>query len=273
MGSHRLQDSFKNLTTRGRTGIIPFVTVGSPDVETTLELVPALANASADVIELGVPFSDPLADGATIQKANFRALGHGVTLRRCLEVCTTLRQRGLETPLVFMGYYNPLLSFGLKAFALEAQKAGLDGIIVVDLPPEESGPLREECSPRGIDVICLLAPTSTDQRIAAACATASGFVYCVSLAGVTGARDQVSPDAFRLVERVRAHTNLPIAIGFGVSRREHVEAIGRYADAAVIGSALVNVIDTAPPGDVVEHAAQFLRDMQGAPEPLSRGVA
>ena len=273
MGSHRLQETFQGLETRGGTGIIPFLTVGSPDIETTLELVPALARAGADVIELGIPFSDPLADGATIQKASFQALRHGVTLGRCMEVCVTLRKQGLQTPLVFMGYYNPLLSFGLKAFALEAQKAELDGLIVVDLPPEESGPLREECSPRGIDVICLLAPTSTDTRIADACATASGFVYCVSVAGVTGARDQVSPEAFNLVKRVRNVTKLPIAVGFGVSRREHIEAIGKYANAAVIGSALVNVIEAAPPGEVVAHASRFLEGLRGAPETVSRGVA
>ena len=273
MGSHRLQETFRELAARRRTGIIPYITVGFPDVETTLELVPALAQAGADVIELGAPFSDPLADGTTIQKANFHALKQGVNLGRCLEVCAILRQRGLKTPLVFMGYYNSLLSFGLAGFALQANEAGLDGVIVIDLPPEESGPLWEECSPRGIDVICLLAPTSTPQRVAAACATASGFVYCVSLAGVTGARDHVSPDVFRLVERVRAHTDLPIAVGFGLSHREHIEAVGKYADAAVVGSALVNVIDGAPPGEVVARAARFLSDLRGAPEPLSRGVA
>lgn len=272
MVSHRLQETFRELAARRRIGIIPFVTVGFPDVETTLELVPALAGAGADIIEMGVPFSDPLADGATIQKASFHALSQGVTLRRCLEVCATLRQRGLNTPLVFMGYYNPLLTFGLKAFAHKAREAGLDGVIVADLPPEESGPLREECQPLDIDLICLLAPTSTHQRITAGCATASGFIYCVSLAGVTGARDRVSPEVFHLVERVRACTDLPIAVGFGLSHRQHIEAIGKYAEAAVIGSALVNVIDSAPPGEVVARAIRFLSDMRGAPDPLNRGA-
>jgi len=272
MTAQRLQETFRDLAARHRTGIVLFVTVGFPDVETTLELVPALARAGADVIELGVPFSDPLADGATIQRANFHALRHGVTLSRCLKVCSTLRQRGLKTPLVLMGYYNSLLAFGLKAFAAQAHEAGVDGIIVSDMPPEESGPLGEACRPLGIDLICLLAPTSTHQRIAAACATASGFVYCVSLAGVTGARDQVSSEAFHLVERVRANTDLPIAVGFGLSRREHVEAVGKWADAAVIGSALVNVIDSAPAGEVVPRAVRFLEDLRGAPEPMSRGI-
>ncbi len=272
MGSRRLQVTFEELVAQGRTGIIPFITVGFPDVETTLELVPALVRAGADIVELGVPFSDPLADGATIQKASFHALRQGVTLGRCLETCACLRREGLSIPLVFMGYYNPLLAFGLHRFAVEAQKAGLDGIIVADLPPDEAGPLRDVCLSRGIDVICLLSPTSTEQHIAAACATASGFIYCVSLAGVTGARDQISPQAAHLVERVRTHTNLPIAVGFGVSSRQHVEAVGKYADAVVVGSALVNVIDAALPGDAVASAARFLLDLCGAPESLRRGV-
>ncbi|MDO8750950.1 MAG: tryptophan synthase subunit alpha [Dehalococcoidia bacterium] len=272
MGSRRLQKTFQELAARGRTGIIPFVTVGFPDMPTTLALVPALAKVGADIIELGVPFSDPLADGATIQKASFHALRQGITLRRCLEACASLRGAGLSTPLIFMGYYNPLLALGLKTFAVEAQRAGLDGIIVADLPPEESGPLREECLHRGIDVIPLLAPTSTEQRIAAACAVASGFIYCVSLAGVTGVRAQLSQEAFRLVERVRACTSLPVAVGFGVSRREQVEAIGKYADAVVVGSALINAIDSAPKGEAVARATRFLSELRDAPEPLNRGA-
>lgn len=272
MGTHRLQNTFQGLAAQGKTGIIAFVTVGFPDLPTTLELVPALAKAGADIIELGIPFSDPLADGATIQKASFHALRQGITLKRCLEACATLRHNGLNTPLVFMGYYNPLLAMRLKAFAAAAQAAGLDGIIVADLPPEESAPLREECGPRGIDVIPLLAPTSTEGRIAAACQVASGFIYCVSLAGVTGARTQLSQEALGLVGRVRAHTSLPIAVGFGVSRREHVEAIGKYADAVAVGSALINVLDNAPHGEAAARAVRFLSELRGAVEPSRRGA-
>lgn len=273
MASDRLQETFHRLAAHRQTGIIPFVTVGFPSVKATLELAPALARAGADVIELGVPFSDPLADGATIQKASYHALRQGVTLKLCLEVCTSLRHGGLETPLVLMGYYNPLLAFGLEAFAAQAQRAGVDGVIAADLPPEESEPLRKECSRRGLDVICLLAPTSTERRVQAACATASGFIYCVSLAGVTGARSELSPEALLLVNRVRAHTSLPIAVGFGVSRREHVEAIGKTADAAVVGSALVNVIDNAPVGQEATYAAKFLSGLRTPPELLKRGTA
>ncbi|MBI4201231.1 MAG: tryptophan synthase subunit alpha [Chloroflexi bacterium] len=269
----RLQEAFRALKAQGRVGIIPFVTVGFPDVATTLELAPALARAGADVIELGVPFSDPLADGATIQKASFHALRQGVTLSQCLRVCSTLRQNGLKTPLVLMGYYNPLLSFGLKHFAADARAAGVDGVIVADMPAEESGPLHDECTPQGLHLICLLAPTSTEARIAAACAAASGFIYCVSLAGVTGARTRISPDVIRLVQRVRVHTGLPIAVGFGLSRREHVEAVGKYADAAIVGSALLNVMESAPPGKVVDHASRFLADLRGAPQSIARGMA
>ena len=272
MASQRLQETFNRLAGSGKIGIIPFITVGYPDVETTLEMVPALAESGADVIELGVPFSDPLADGATNQKASLHALQQGVTLKRCLEVCRTLRENGLTTPLVFMGYYNQLLAMGLDAFADEGQKAGLDGVIVVDLPPEESEPLTKVCSPRGIDVISLLAPTSTDERIAAACATAGGFIYCVSLAGVTGARGQLSDAGRQLVRRVRLHTKLPLAVGFGLSKREHIEEVGTYADAAIVGSALVNVIESAPPGEAAASAGRFLQELQGVSQPVGRGT-
>ncbi len=240
---------------------------------TTLDLVPALAEAGADIIELGVPFSDPMADGTTIQNASFQALRQGITLRGCLEACTSLRERGLEIPLVLMGYYNPILALGLERFAEEAHKAGVDGIIVPDLPPGEAGPLRERCEGQGIDVICLLAPTSTDRRIHAACATATGFIYCVSLAGVTGVREQVSDEGRGLVERVRSYTDLPIAVGFGLSRPEHVEQVGQYADAAIVGSALVNVIDQAPAGQVVAQAAHYLAGLREAAESPNRGAA
>ena len=272
MASGNIEKTFARLRAQGRTGLVPFLPVGFPDIEATLELVPTLAEAGADIIELGVPFSDPLADGATIQKAGFHALHQGVSLRRCLEVCSTLRERGVEVPLVLMGYYNPILSMGLDVFAKQGEEAGLDGAIVVDLPPEECGPLQEACQARGIDIIYLLAPTSTDERIARACASASGFIYCVSVTGVTGARDQVPPAAFRLIQRVRAHTDLPIALGFGLSRREHIEAVGQHADAAIVGSALVDVIGTAPRGEVVSHAQEFVAGLSGNTRPLAKGV-
>lgn len=272
MASGNIEKTFARLRAQGRTGLVLFLPVGFPDVEATLELVPALAEAGADIIELGVPFSDPLADGATIQKAGYHALQQGVSLRRCLEVCSTLRDRGVEVPLVLMGYYNPILSMGLDAFAKQGEDAGLDGVIVVDLPPEECNPLQEACQARGIDIIYLLAPTSTDQRIANACDGASGFIYCVALTGVTGAREQIPPAAFRLVQRVRAQADLPIALGFGLSRREHIEAVGQHVDAAVVGSALVDVISGAPRGTMVSQAREFVSGLTGNAWPMANGV-
>ncbi len=272
MPSPRIQQAFAAMKRQGRTGLVLYVTVGFPDVKTTLELAPALERAGAAIIELGVPFSDPLADGATIQKASFHALAQGVTLRTCLETAATLRRGGVALPLIFMGYYNPILAMGIQEFVDQCKACGVDGLIVPDLPPDESVPLREAAAAKDIDLICLLAPTSTDKRIAEACATASGFIYCVSLAGVTGARSQVSEEGLRLVGRVRRHTKLPIAVGFGISLREHVEAVGRYAEAAVVGSALVSAIDNAAPGQAVTQAVKFVRELQGGPKPESRGA-
>lgn len=272
MPSHRIKDAFERIKRQGRTGLVLYVTVGFPNLQTTLELVPALVQAGADVIELGVPFSDPLADGATIQKASFHALGQGVTLRKCLETAAALRRGGMEVPLIFMGYYNTIIALGIGEFVEQCQACGVDGLIVVDLPPDESGPLREACIAKNIDLICLLAPTSTEKRIAEACATTSGFIYCVSLAGVTGARAEVSEEGQALVQRVRKHTSLPVVVGFGIARREHVEAVGRYAAAAAIGSALVNVIDSAGPGQAVSDAARFVTELRGGVQPIARGT-
>lgn len=272
MPSPRIQQAFAAMQRQGRTGLVLYVTAGFPDVKTTLDLVPALAQAGADVIELGVPFSDPLADGATIQKASFHALQQGVSLRVCLETAATLRQRGVNVPLILMGYYNPILALGVTEFIQRCKECGVDGLIVPDLPPEESSPLREAAAARDIDLVCLLAPTSTEKRIAAACGSASGFIYCVSLAGVTGARAEVSEEGQALVQRVRKHTSLPVVVGFGIARREHVEAVGRYAAAAAIGSALVNVIDSAGPGQAVSDAARFVTELRGGVQPIARGT-
>ena len=272
MTQDRLNETFNRLRAEKATGLIPYVTVGFPNVETTLELVPALVKAGADIVELGVPFSDPLADGATIQQASFHALGQGVTLKRCLEVCATLRRHGVEAPLIFMGYYNPILSMGLDAYAQVAAEAGLDGTIVPDLPPEECLPLQEACRAHGIHLIPLLAPTSTDERIERACESASGFVYVVSVAGVTGARESVPTDLSSMVRRVRAHTRVPVAVGFGLSKREHILEVGKVADAAVVGSALVNVIAAAPRGEAVSQAAAFIAGLSGTTLSATRGA-
>ena len=252
------------LRAEGRIGLIAYLTVGYPDVESTLHLVPALAAGGADMVELGVPFSDPLADGATIQRASHHALGQGVTLAVCLDVVSRLRQAGLTIPLLLMGYYNPILAYGVEGFAHAAAGAGADGFIVVDLPPEEALPVQTACAGRGLDLIYLLAPTSSEQRIALVAAQASGFVYCVSLAGVTGARRDLSPELAGFLTRVRRHTSLPLAVGFGISQAEHVQAVARLgADAAVIGSAIIDLIDRTSAGERAEKVREYVEALSG----------
>ena len=261
--TERMTEALRRLEREHRTGVFPYLTVGFPSVEETLALVPALAGAGADQVELGIPFSDPMADGPTVQASSFHALQQGVTPARCLEVCRALREAGVSVPLVFMGYYNPLLSYGLSAFAQEAADAGADGIIVPDLPPEESAPLREQLQARKLSLISMLAPTSTEDRIVDACAQSDGFIYCVSVAGVTGARADVPSGAIELLRRVRRHTSLPLALGFGVSERRHVEAVGGHAQAVVVGSALIDVIHSAPPAQRLSRAARFIAELAG----------
>jgi tryptophan synthase alpha chain len=263
MGKERIERMFRDVRERERPGLIVFLTAGFPDMEATLELVPALVEAGADAVELGVPFSDPLAEGPVIQESSFFALQGGVTTQDCLDAVETLREKLPQTPLVLMGYYNPIYSYGVERFANECDRVGVDGIIAVDLPGFEARPLTAECNARGISVIPLLAPTSTDESIRQSCEGASGFVYCVSLTGVTGARDQVSGRGFDLVERVRAHTSLPLAVGFGISRPEHVAEVGRNADAAIVGSALVRVILESPRDELVRRSAEFVAGLAG----------
>jgi len=252
------------LRAEGRLGLIAYLTVGYPDVESTLRLVPALAAGGAAMVELGVPFSDPLADGATIQRASHRALAQGVTVNVCLDVVSRLRRGGLTIPLVLMGYYNPILAYGVEEFVRDAADAGADGLIVVDLPPEEALPVQSACAGRGMNLIYLLAPTSSDERIALVAGRASGFVYCVSLAGVTGARRDLSPGLGEFLARVRRHTSLPLAVGFGISQVEHVQAVARLgAQAAVIGSAIIDLIDRTPPGERAEKVRAYLGLLSG----------
>ena len=259
----RLDDALKRMRESGKTGVIPYVTVGFPTPEDTLSIVPALEKAGATVIELGVPYSDPLAEGPTIQAASYRALQAGMNMHRCVETAKTLRDNGVTVPLIFMGYYNPVLNYGLEKYAKDCAAAGVDGFIIVDLPAEESAPFHEACRAVDLALIPLLAPTSTDERIAHGCESAEGFIYCVSVAGVTGARSELPPSLPAFVARVRSHTALPVAVGFGVSERAHVEAIGKVADAAAVGSALINVIDSAPAGERAQRAGAFISSLVG----------
>lgn len=263
MKTGRIEETFARLKAEGRTGFVAFVTVGYPDVEATLRIVPALIAGGADVIELGIPFSDPLAEGPTIQKASFHALEQGVTVATCLEVVRKLREGGVEAPIVPMGYYNPLMSYGLERFAREAAAAGVDGLIVVDLPPEESDEMLAACEAAGLRLIHLVAPTSTEERIREVARRASGFVYCVSVTGVTGAREEIDPGLAEFVGRVRNATNLPIAVGFGISLPKHFEAVAGIADAAVIGSAIIDEITRSDPSEQSERLKSYAEVVTG----------
>ncbi|HEY5638576.1 MAG TPA: tryptophan synthase subunit alpha [Dehalococcoidia bacterium] len=259
----RIEETFARLKSEGRTGFVAYTVVGFPDVESTLRIVPALIEGGADVIELGVPFSDPLADGPKIQKASFHALEQGVTVETCLDVARQLRAGGVEAPIVPMGYYNPLLAYGLERFARDAAEAGMDGLIVVDLPPEESDEMLAACEAAGLRLIYLVAPTSTDERISEVARRASGFVYCVSVTGTTGAREEIASGLAEFVGRVRNATNLPIAVGFGISLPKHFEAVSRIADAAVIGSAIIDEIAKSGPSEQSERLKNYAEVVTG----------
>ena len=242
--------------------VSPFITIGFPDVPTSVEVAAALLSSGADMLELGIPFSDPLAEGTTVQKTSYHALREGVTVGTGLDVVRQLRGRGIDAPLVLMGYFNPFLRYGHEALVHDAAEAGVDGLIVPDLPTEEAGPLGQLCESRGLYLIPLLAPTSTDRRIAQACKRAGGFIYCVSVTGVTGARAGLSERLADMVARIRRHTDLPVLVGFGVSSNRHVETIARFADGVVVGSALLDAIASAPRGQAVGAATEFVRALR-----------
>ena len=263
MGEQRIRHMFDIVREQNRPGLIVFVTAGFPDMDTTLELVPALVAAGADAVELGVPFSDPLAEGPIIQESSFRALQNGTSLDDCLKATEILRDKIPDTPLILMGYYNPIYSYGLVSFTDRCQQSEVDGLIVVDLPGFEATPMAAECKTRNISMIPLLAPTSTDASIRDSCSGASGFVYCISVTGVTGVRDQVSDRSFDLLDRVKTHTDLPLAVGFGISSRAHVEEVGNNAEGAVVGSALIKVMLDSPREELVERASLFVAGLAG----------
>ena len=224
------------------TALVPYVTVGYPDISTTLKVVPLLASNGCDIIELGIPFSDPLADGATIQRASYEALRQGVTPHLCLEVAQELR-RQVEIPLVFMTYYNPVLKFGLEQFCLKCAEVGIDGLIIPDLPPEEGQELEKSTRSHGLDLVYLLSPASTEERIRLVVGKASGFIYLVSLTGVTGARDELPQELEGFVARVRARTKKPLCVGFGVSTSEQARRIARVANGVIVGSRIIQLLD------------------------------
>ena len=244
----RIRSAFEALRSCGELGMVAYITAGDPSVEATLKFVLALAEAGADVIELGVPFSDPLADGPTIQRASERALKSGTTLSRVIDLVHRIRLSS-QVPLVLFSYYNPILQMGLEKFASAAANAGADGVLATDLTPEESEDYRRILAAHHLDTIFLGAPTSTDERLAKIAACSSGFLYLISRTGVTGAKDALPDDLPALIRRTRGVTKLPIAVGFGISLPGHVSVLGGLADAAVVGSALVSEIEKAPSVD------------------------
>ena len=245
----RLADTFSRIKAEGRgPGLVTYVTAGDPDLHRTGGILRALDRSGADVLEVGVPFSDPLADGPVIQRATERALVSGTTLQGVLGLIGGLRGE-LRAPIVIFSYANPILRLGEERFADQAREAGVDGVLVLDLPIEEADEFRSLLASRGIDTILLLSPTTTDERLRRAARLGSGFLYAISRLGVTGARDAVADGAEEMVRRIRTASSLPVALGFGISKPEHVREVGRWADAAVVGSALVNVIAEAGASD------------------------
>ena len=257
----RISKRFADLRASGELGIVAYITAGDPSFDATLKFVLALAQAGADVIELGVPFSDPLADGPTIQRASERALKAGATLAKVLDLVREIRKFS-EVPLVLFSYYNPVFQMGLEKFAAAAANAGADGVLITDLTPEESADYRRILGAHHLDTIFLAAPTSTDERLAKIAAVSSGFLYLISRTGVTGAKDSLPDDLPALLRRARSVTQLPIAVGFGISNAEHVKAVGQFADAAVIGSALVALIEKTPPNQAAGAVGNFIAGLR-----------
>ena len=259
----RLDDIFARLRAEKRTGLVTFTTAGDPDLGRSAEVLRVLDRAGASVLEVGVPFSDPLADGPVIQRASERALAAGGTLATALDVVAEVRA-SVGAGIVLFTYANPVLRMGLTEFMARAADAGVDGVLVLDLPIEEADGLRSAAARVGIDPIFLLSPTTTEARIRRAAALGRGFLYGISRLGVTGARATVAAGAQELAARIRAVTDLPIALGFGISRPEHVAEVGRWADAAVVGSALVDVIARTANGDLSGEVERYVRWLSGA---------
>ncbi len=277
LNSTRISKRFAELRAQGELGIVAYITAGDPSCDATLKFVLALAEAGADVIELGVPFSDPLADGPTIQRASERALKAGATLSGVMELVRRIRQSS-QVPLVLFSYYNPILQMGLEKFASTAAAAGADGVLVTDLTPEEADDYRRILAAHHLDTIFLGAPTSTDERLAKIAACSSGFLYLISRTGVTGAKDALPDDLPALLRRARGVTKLPIAVGFGISLPGHVSLLGGLADAAVVGSALVAEVEKAtaanPTPAAIDAASTALASrVRALKEAARRGIS
>lgn len=254
--------AFARARAEGRPALMPYWSLGYPDADTSLRVIEALARGGADMLELGVPFSDPLADGPVIQHANQLALDRGISVQKCLEIAAQARKIGVTIPFFAMGYLNPILAFGEERYVDAWKAAGADGLIVPDMPPEESDVLRRACAANDLALVQFTAPTSTGRRIALATKLASGFIYSVSVAGTTGARGTLPPGLSDYIARVKAQANgKPVAVGFGISTPEHVKQVGEIADGAIIGAALIRAAGEAP--DPAQAAFEFVQRMRG----------
>ncbi|MCS6773152.1 MAG: tryptophan synthase subunit alpha [Anaerolineae bacterium] len=261
MGLAEIAAAFERARAQGRPALMPYWSLGYPDAETSLRVIQAIADAGADLIELGVPFSDPLADGPVIQQANQIALDRGITLSRCFEIAARARACGITTPFLAMGYANPTLAYGQPRYAATWAQVGADGLIVPDLPPEESGTLAQACAENGLALVQFTAPTSTEARIRLAAAHATGFIYVVSVAGVTGPRESLAEGLRDYVMRVKAFAqDKPVVVGFGISTPEHVRTVGEFADGVIVASALLRYAGQAP--DPARAAFEFVRKLQ-----------
>ncbi|MGD9715014.1 MAG: tryptophan synthase subunit alpha [Thermomicrobiales bacterium] len=259
-----IAQSFASCAAENRAALMPFLTAGYPTLQRSAELLDAIVAAGADLVEIGIPFSDPLADGATVQHTSQVALEQGVTVQDAFDLVRGFRQRGGTVPIVFMGYTNPFLQYGLERLGAEAASAGVDGFIIPDLPLEESDEFSAPLRRHGRDLIFLVAPTSTDRRLRDVAGKASGFLYCVSLVGVTGARDRLWEGLSAYIERVRSFTDLPLAIGFGISTPSHVREAASIADGVIVASALLNHVDAAPENEQADAARAFVEDFKKA---------
>jgi tryptophan synthase alpha chain len=260
----RIAATFQNFATQGRKALIPFITAGDPHPDQTLPLMRALVEGGADIIELGVPFSDPMADGPTIQRASERALLHGMSLRRVLALVADFRKQDGKTPVVLMGYANPVEAYGVEAFARDAAVAGVDGVLVVDYPPEECAGFAATMKAAGIDPIFLLAPTSSEKRFAEVARIGSGYIYYVSLKGVTGSATLDLEEVATRIPLIRDKVGMPVGVGFGIRDGATAARIGEMADAVVIGSRIIEEIENAPPGEAVARVREFVSGIRAA---------
>ena len=257
----RISEKFAELKKNRKKALITFITAGDPDMEMTSELIPEMEKSGADIIELGVPFSDPMADGPTIQKASERALAAGTTLKSILAMVKSVR-RVTQVPIILMGYFNPVYRYGVRKFVDDAVDAGVDGVLLVDLPPEEARLFKEDADAKGLDVIFLLAPTSDDGRIEKVARIGSGFIYYVSVTGVTGARKSVDDSVFATVRKIRKQVNLPVAVGFGIADPSQAGKVAEVADGVVVGSALVKLFEEYRGEDLKKRVGQFISDLK-----------